>query len=277
MHVRDTYLALGLSLALASAAGPSAAETGEPFNASLTPPTTVALIDQLVDISLEVDSTATSFNGYTITITYDPSIVSFEGVVEGPLMDASCPQSFEDTDTGPDSVTYTDIILCGGVSVEGPGILSIFSFRTLALGQTTLEITSSPNCTFFDAGTCVGEGNPTCPRPVVLNDAVILVQEEISGIPDAVSLPVTALSLAPNPTRTGGTFAFRLGGTGRVTLELYDASGRRRLLHALEHGTNDVIQWDGRDSRGRAFAPGVYFARVRRGALDATSRVVVAP
>jgi len=70
---------------------------------------------------------------------------------------------------------------------------------------------------------------------------------------------------APNPFRESTQVAFALPRAGRVSLTVHDVAGRRvaTLLAADRLGAGrHRAAWDGRDDRGRAAAPGVYFARL---------------
>jgi hypothetical protein len=66
----------------------------------------------------------------------------------------------------------------------------------------------------------------------------------------------------PNPTR--GALSFRRAGDPAQTLDLYDVSGRRvASLAPTPLASGWQWRWDGREERGSAATPGVYFARER--------------
>jgi len=70
-----------------------------------------------------------------------------------------------------------------------------------------------------------------------------------------------ALRPAPNPFRDRTTIVAS-GGAGEGapgTIEIHDVAGR--LVRRLAVGADGRALWDGRDARGQAAAPGVYFAR----------------
>jgi len=72
----------------------------------------------------------------------------------------------------------------------------------------------------------------------------------------------------PNPFLTGTVFAYDLAQRTRVTLRVYDVSGRvvRSLVAGAEQDAGRYsIEWDGRDDAGRAAAAGLYFARLDAG------------
>ncbi|MCK4409831.1 MAG: T9SS type A sorting domain-containing protein, partial [Candidatus Eisenbacteria sp.] len=72
------------------------------------------------------------------------------------------------------------------------------------------------------------------------------------------------LSLAPNPFNPSTEVCFETRGSGQVTMEIYDVSGRRVgtvPLGLVEPGLHHV-RWDGRDARGHNVSSGVYFVRL---------------
>jgi hypothetical protein len=95
----------------------------------------------------------------------------------------------------------------------------------------------------------------------------------------SVNEPVRVDFLAPsspNPFRGRTAFRFGLARAGDVRLELYDVSGRR--VRTLVSGTlpagEHTRAWDGRDERGGAVRPGVYFVRLVTPSRTFNSRLV---
>ncbi|MBI5168300.1 MAG: hypothetical protein HZA61_02310 [Candidatus Eisenbacteria bacterium] len=94
--------------------------------------------------------------------------------------------------------------------------------------------------------------------------------------------PARALALAParpNPVHGACTFEFALERAGAVSLEVFDAGGRRvRTLvrGTLEPGVHSV-RWDRTDDDGAAVRPGTYFVRLAgpHGAKRGESRRVI--
>lgn len=69
----------------------------------------------------------------------------------------------------------------------------------------------------------------------------------------------------PNPFNASAVIPFRTAAHGAVSLEIYDAMGRRvatLLADPLPAGPHRVV-WDGRDAEGREAASGVYIYRLR--------------
>lgn len=81
----------------------------------------------------------------------------------------------------------------------------------------------------------------------------------------------------PNPTLTVSRLRFELARGGEVTLDLFDALGRRVVTLArrdFEAGAHE-IGWDGRGDDGRLVANGVYFLRLRTAQGDHGRRLEV--
>jgi hypothetical protein len=75
----------------------------------------------------------------------------------------------------------------------------------------------------------------------------------------------------PNPLRVGESVRIELPSSEPATADLFDLRGRRVRGWARL----DPAVWDGTLDSGRPASPGVYFLRVRWGALDQTVRLVV--
>ena len=103
---------------------------------------------------------------------------------------------------------------------------------------------------------------------------------ELNGIVDAPQPPLAPgarlkLSLTPNPSR-GVVFAAWSGGTGRASIDVLDARGRRIAGADLPAAASGRWLWSGVAADGHVAPPGLYFLRVRDGAgVSAVERVVV--
>jgi C1A family cysteine protease len=110
---------------------------------------------------------------------------------------------------------------------------------------------------------------------------------EIWGIPEveltgvSIEGPSAAASLRlepahPNPFNPTTEVRFHLPETGRVTLAVYDVSGR--LVTILENGKVEAGPhtriWDGRNRHGAEVGPGVYFVRLSAGDAVRTQKIV---
>jgi hypothetical protein len=99
-------------------------------------------------------------------------------------------------------------------------------------------------------------------------------------VPVAPALALSGVTPSPLVPGARGRVSFTLPFAGDVTLDLYDARGRRArsiVSGRMEAGPHDVtIETIGRD--GRTLGAGVYFLRLAGGALGVrTSRVVLLP
>lgn len=81
----------------------------------------------------------------------------------------------------------------------------------------------------------------------------------------------------PNPTTGRADIAYALPKDSKVALRVYNISGQlvRELVNGNQQAGWKSISWDGRDSRGRALASGVYFYRLEAGPYTATRKLVV--
>ncbi len=87
----------------------------------------------------------------------------------------------------------------------------------------------------------------------------------------------SALTASPNPFAGRTTIRCELPGPGRVSIELFDRSGRRvRILAGavLDAGSHSFI-WDGRDENGRMVGTGVYLARLVAGNERALVKLIL--
>jgi hypothetical protein len=119
----------------------------------------------------------------------------------------------------------------------------------------------------------VGRGVPV---DLQLDDLIDMTEIPPGPPPEAAP---RALAVEPNPARGSCTLRYTLAAPCEGSLVVYDAAGRRVRL--LEHGTlargPHAAAWDGRTDDGRAAPGGVYFARLRAGALDQSRRFARVP
>jgi hypothetical protein len=95
-----------------------------------------------------------------------------------------------------------------------------------------------------------------------------------TGVVDAVESQ-DAMRVAPNPASGAMHFSWRPSlDPGR--LEVLDLTGALRWSTTVE-AQNGGVTWRLADASGRRVAPGVYWARLRRGGRSHVERVVVVP
>ncbi len=77
----------------------------------------------------------------------------------------------------------------------------------------------------------------------------------------------------PNPFNPSTNISYRLSGSARVSLTIFDLRGRqiRELVNADQHTGSHTVKWDGKTDRGKMIAAGIYLARLKAGG---SSRVI---
>jgi hypothetical protein len=99
----------------------------------------------------------------------------------------------------------------------------------------------------------------------VVRDEFTIIKGDPTGVPEP---PVPGVGFSPNhpnPFHSRTRIPFTLPRDGRVSLALFDASGRRiaTLIDDEFHFRGGHhASWDGRDSQGRPVPRGVYFSRL---------------
>lgn len=122
---------------------------------------------------------------------------------------------------------------------------------------------------YFVGAGATGSADRTLRVEVYLDSAPIL------GAPTMATPALALAAPAPNPSPGRARFAFSLPEPGTAaSLRIVDVSGRTVRLLQAPAGTvgPGVIEWDGRDERGVASAPGVYLARLMQGSKQASRR-----
>ena len=98
------------------------------------------------------------------------------------------------------------------------------------------------------------------------------------GLPAYATVPTELILLpaVPNPFGRGTEIRFLALKDGRVTLGLFDVTGRRiaLLLDGPSRAGPRAVTWDGRDAAGRRVSSGVYFVRLSLGGETRTGRIV---
>lgn len=87
------------------------------------------------------------------------------------------------------------------------------------------------------------------------------------GNSDVVQIPVSDLTVYPNPFNPSTTIAFYTPHSMDLSVTLYNIKGQKvRILHSGRMGMgNHQLVWDGKDDGGRGVSSGIYFARVNAG------------
>ena len=81
----------------------------------------------------------TNLKGYSVTLSYDPALLSLQEVVEGPFLSAKNKTFFyKKVDNKKGTVLIDCVILGPELSVSGEGTLATLSFTSLKAGSTSL-------------------------------------------------------------------------------------------------------------------------------------------
>lgn len=226
------------------------------------------------DVELRVTSAGAGFNGFQARLRFDPARVTLvpaspTTAQEGSLMTGACGMTFHQFSAGPDSCDITDVLLCNGVSLTGPGQIYKLHF-TAANTPGTSTILHIEQVAFYDTGVRV--------LPVLSQDDTVTIGNPV-GVGDAPSGFGIELRAAPNPSVSGVTFLLGSPVAGEQSLLVSDVAGRivRRFGRAELAAGPRSVPWDGRDDAGRALAPGVYLARYRTPAGERALRFVRLP
>jgi len=108
----------------------------------------------------------------------------------------------------------------------------------------------------------------------------LIINPTLAGMEETSTVPAAyALQPAfPNPFNPVTTIRYDLPEPCRVTLQVYDLSGRLiRMLRqgSMEEAGHREVVWNGTDGQGRAVSSGVYFYRLTAGPYTETRRMVL--
>jgi hypothetical protein len=86
-------------------------------------------------------------------------------------------------------------------------------------------------------------------------------------------------AVSPNPFAGRATVTYRLPDTRGVTLEIFDAAGRkvRVLIDQVQGPGEHRVSWDGTGDQGGRAVPGLYLVRLVAGDLSAIRKTVLLP
>jgi hypothetical protein len=104
--------------------------------------------------------------------------------------------------------------------------------------------------------------------------------DPVTSFETSVTTPALQLTLDqnhPNPFNPRTRIDYRIDRTRPVHLAVYDISGRvvRVLVDRNMHAGVYTETWDGRDTRGREVASGVYFYRLRAGTITLSRKATL--
>ncbi len=102
----------------------------EPTNLTLTPSQ---------DFTVELKATSiTNLKGYSVTLSYDPTLLSLQEVTEGPFLSGKGKTFFYTTEEQ-NTILIDNALLGETLSTSGEGTLATLSFTSLKAGSTSIE------------------------------------------------------------------------------------------------------------------------------------------
>lgn len=261
-----------LALALAFMAG--AAPAGAGVSVKVSPATLTVAQGAQFDLDLAVSPAGSNFNGFDVTVSYDPAALTLvplapTSLQQGCLMTGTCSiacgNTFHHFAAAGDSAAISDVLLCNLVSLTGPG--QVYKLRFTASNTDQITQVRIRRATFYNAGLFV--------NPVTTADATITIGSTV-GVGPASSPAALRLAAEPNPARGSLVFALEADAAGEQRLVIHDLAGR--LVRVVEQGWRAEgsrrVAWDGRDSAGVQVPAGIYLATF--GAGDRSARIRVA-
>jgi len=120
---------------------------------------------------------------------------------------------------------------------------------------------------------------PIIIHSIVLNEEQIIMKTSDKGIAgNQTEIPkrFTLMPNQPNPFKSLTAIRYSLPIAGKVSLQVYDASGRlvRNLINEKKAPGVFTVSWDGRDNNCQKVANGIYFYRLEAGEFTATKKMV---
>lgn len=116
-------------------------------------------------------------------------------------------------------------------------------------------------CTY---GTLVGFSGAECASQAT----------DVAGASGDAETGAEFLIATPNPFRGDVTLRFAAPATGAAEFVVFDLRGREVVRTPVPTGARSAT-WDGRDERGRAVSPGVYFLQVSNGTQSQTAKITL--
>jgi hypothetical protein len=271
MNTATSTLASAAVLACALAAATAAAQG---VTVALTPNGQQVAPGATLTLDLTVTRAGLPFNGFDAVIGYDPAALTLlpmspTSLQQGTLMTGACGNTFHRFRQGASTDTISDVLLCNGVSLTGPGQIYRLQFRASTTPQVTM-VRFLPGLQFYDGGLYV--------NPAFSTDAIIGIgMPPLIGVGPGSSPQSLALRITPNPARDGALFTLEADRAGVLKVGVFDVRGRlvRRFEDSLSIAGERTIAWDGRDAAGRAVAPGVYLVRLEVAGRAVSGRVTV--
>ena len=270
-RARAGSLAAALGMLALLAAGAARADV----SVGLTPATQSVAQGGDFDVFVDILSAGSAFNGFDLVVSYDPSAITLvpaspTTAQQGCLMtggcSSACGNTFHVFNAAGDSIAVSDVLLCNGVSLTGPGRIYMLHFHagnTQQVTQLTIRRAS-----FYNAGLFV--------TPVHTTNCQVGIGVQV-GVPGRTG-SVRPLRIAPNPAQGRVSFVSDDDQSGFAEADILDLQGRLvRHVGPAFLAPRAQFGWDGRDTGGARARSGVYLVRLKRGDQVQSARVILLP
>lgn len=240
----------------------------------LTPPIQNVAPGADFDVYIDVTEAGSAFNGFDAVVSYNPAALTFlplspttaqQGCLITGGCSASCGNTFHVFSAAGDSLSVSDVLLCNGVTLTGPGHLYKLRFHASNTPQITQLTIRRAN--FYNAGLFV---NPVEKAGCWIGIGITL------DVPGNVPFPAAGMRVEPNPSRGRVLFVPEDGDTGPAEIDVLDLQGRL-VRHLETPSLAATLAWDGLDAASQRVPPGIYLARIRRGPRVQSARIVLLP
>ncbi len=165
--------------------------------------------------------------------------------------------------------------IVGGFS---PGLVS-GSARTLSIH---FDDTGATPDQYYTATLTITSADEALPGATARPNLVVTLRAYPSATTDAPETLPAALAFLParpNPLGAGTALRFELPRAQRVSLHVFDLSGRR--VASLTDGPREAgrheVRWNATDASGARVSAGLYFARFSTPGLERSQRLIVLP
>ena len=139
-------------------------------------------------------------------------------------------------------------------------LVARLSTAGMALGTVVTQTADLEGRKFFQRTGPTGPFSYDASR--ALSFRIIASPVQTTGVDPIAGAHFLEFSVAPNPASQSFLFRWK-GGSGRVSLEICDVSGRRvRRVTDAGPGTEGTWRWNGASDSGSKLPAGVYFARL---------------
>jgi hypothetical protein len=228
------------------------------------------------NVEINVIQSGSGFDAFDAVVTYDPAALTYlpttpVNLQEGCLMtggcSGACGQTVNFVTPGADSIWVSDVLVCGGLSIAGPGELYHLKFRATATPQVTLVRLRRFRA--YRAGYDV--------LPTSTADASVGVGVTLDAYPAPIAAGPPVVRAYPNPSAGPVVFVIEAAGDNDPELAIHDVQGRTvRVIPGIRAAKGaQRIDWDRRDLRGLRVQPGLYLVTLRAGPQVAHGRLLL--